>query len=125
MSQKRILRELVLLKELIEEHKLNFSVYQIGHESIINKLGLFSKSNILLLEINLNHSYPFQVRKLMVRYKNKFYTNNEIYNTRYISYSLWSSKIIKQNDNNEKLLNAYIFTHINIQNNKIRYGVFA
>lgn len=109
MSQKRILRELVLLDELIEKHNLDFSVYQIGHELIIDKLGLFSKNNELLLEINLNESYPFRAPILRIPYNNT-----------YIKYELWCGKIIKQNDirlsfneYNEKLLNAYIFTYIN------------
>lgn len=116
MSQKRILKELVLLNELIEKDKLNFSVYQIGHEQTINKLGLFSKNNELQLEINLNKNYPFHPPQLVVPYKYKY---KDKYN--YIKYELWCSKIIKQNDihlslnvYNEKLLNAYIFTHINI-----------
>lgn len=110
MSQKRILRELNLLKELLIQHKINFSVYQIGHTDIIEKMGLFFK-NDLLLEINLNKNYPFRAPNLMIPY----------YNNSYIKYELWCSKIINQNnyklslnEYNQKLLDAYIFTCINI-----------
>lgn len=116
MSQKRISRELVLLEELMKKHKINFSVYQIGHTDIIEKLGLFSNNNELLLEINLNESYPFRIPCLIIPYK-----NNKICINTYKKYEIWCSKIINKNDYklslndyDDKLLNAYVFTHINI-----------
>jgi len=126
MSQKRISRELILFDESIKKHKLNFSISQIGYEPTINKVGLFSKNNVLLLEIILNTSYPFKAPNLIIPSVNKRYTNPETYyfDYTYTKYAMWCSKIIKQPNNrlssidynekecNEKLLNAYIFTYI-------------
>ena len=110
MSQKRILKELSLIDKLIEEYLPNFSVYQIGHTDKIENLGLFSKNGELLLEIKLNDSYPFRVPDLLIPYSN-YYKKYEIWCSKIINFYNLNSSI---SEFNEKLLNAYIFTHINI-----------